>query len=187
MLKIGIVISSVRENRVGPQVAEYVYEKALAQHIEDVAFELVDLKDYKLPRFEEAMPPAAIKEYRLPEVKAWGKKVGELDGYIFILPEYNGSMPGSLKEAIDYIASEWRRKAASIISYGVSGGISSQITLHHVLGRLNVALPAAAGSFSLFTDFEKMAKFTPAVRHEQSIDKVILETVSWTRAMKTLR
>ena len=44
------------------------------------------------------------------------------DGYIFVTGEYNHSIPGALKNAVDYLYREWNNKAAGFVSYGSSGG-----------------------------------------------------------------
>ena len=50
------------------------------------------------------------------------KAVAAQDGFVFIVQEYNHSITGALKNALDYLRAEWGNKAAGIVSYGSVGG-----------------------------------------------------------------
>lgn len=54
------------------QVAEWV--KSIADKRTDVAFEIVDIKDYHLPRYNEPAPALMSQDYQTPEAHAWSKK-----------------------------------------------------------------------------------------------------------------
>lgn len=186
MVKIGIITGSVREGRLNSQVAEYVKNKAVSNTEAD--FEIVDIKDYNLPIFSEPVPPAmANKDYKTPEAHAWSQKIDEFDGFIFVTPEYNRNISGALKNAIDYLSPEWNSKAAGIVAYGSTLGVSAVYALRATLSNANVATVGPFGAFSLFTDFENMTTFKPAAVHNPTIQAVIDTTVAWSKAMKTLR
>lgn len=186
MVKIGIVTGSTRDARVNDQVAEYVLEKA--KNIEGANFEIVDIKDYDLPMFNEAMPPAmANREYGKEETNRWSKKIDSLDGFIFITPEYNKSITPSLKNAIDYLGPEWGNKAAGIVGYGSTLGVAATLSLRTILSNANVATVGPFGAFSLFTDFEQMSTFRPAEVHNATIQAVIETTVAWSKGLQTAR
>ena len=87
MLKIGIITGSTRDSRVNLQVAEWV--KSIADMRTDATFEMVDIKDYNLPQFNEPIPAIMSQDYQAPEAKAWSEKINELDGFVFVTPEYN--------------------------------------------------------------------------------------------------
>ncbi|MBY8911104.1 NAD(P)H-dependent oxidoreductase, partial [Salinicoccus roseus] len=74
MVKIGIITGSTRPARVNLQVAEWV--KDFAEKMElDAQFEIVDIKEYDFPMFNEDVPPAmANKEYSQDTVNAWSQK-----------------------------------------------------------------------------------------------------------------
>ena len=91
-LKIGIILGSTRQGRVSPQVGEWV--KSIADKRGDAEYEIVDIADYNLP----FVYTTAGDE---PGIKAWVEKVTELDGYVFITQEYNHSITGALKNALD--------------------------------------------------------------------------------------
>jgi len=60
-------------------------------------------------------------EYKYEHTKRWSKMIGEADGFIFITPEYNHGYSGVLKNAIDYLYSEWKDKYVGFIGYGGTG------------------------------------------------------------------
>ena len=89
----------------------------------DLDVELLDLRDYPLPFFEEAMPPGMAKDqYSNPVVVKWRDKIREADGFIICTPEYNHGYPAVLKNALDYTYFAWARKAVSFVSWGGAGG-----------------------------------------------------------------
>ncbi|GAA3730335.1 NAD(P)H-dependent oxidoreductase [Salinicoccus jeotgali] len=187
MVKIGIVTGSTRPARVNLQVAEWVKDFAEKMDLE-AEFEIVDIKEYDFPMFNEDLPPAmANKSYSKDTVNAWSKKIDELDGFIFITPEYNKSITSSLKNAIDYIGPEWGHKAAGIIGYGSTLGVAASLSLRQILGNLNVATVTPFGAFSLFTDFEDMKTFKPNPIHNATVENVITTTVNWSKGLKTIR
>lgn len=187
MVKIGIIVGSDRDARVSKSVADFLLKKANSMNITDAEFEIVDIKDFKLPAFNETVPPAMAADYTLAEAKVWGEKIDSLDGYIFVTPEYNNTITASLKNGIDYLANQWGNKAASIVSYGSTLGVASQISLRLILANLNVAVIAQSGAFSLFNDFENMSTFAPTEVHKANIEAVISGTVTWSKGLKTIR
>src|SRR5690625_3706639 len=105
MLKIGIVLGSVREGRNGEQVAKWMMDFANNRNDQDVEYELVDLADYRLPFLGESLPETEQEEANAT-IKAWSDKMASFDGYIFITPEYNHAIGGALKNALDYLNTE---------------------------------------------------------------------------------
>src|SRR6185295_5597150 len=84
--------------------------------------ELVDLRDYALPLFDEPKHPR-FGQYEHEHTKRWSAKVKEADAFVFVTAEYNYGMPPSLLNALTYLSAEWAYKAAAFVSYGgVSGG-----------------------------------------------------------------
>lgn len=176
-LKIGIILGSTRQGRVSPQVGEWV--KSIADKRGDAAYEIVDIADYNLP----FVYTTAGEE---PGIKAWVNKVTELDGYVFITQEYNHSITGALKNALDTAYAEWNNKAAGIVSYGSAGGARAAEHLRGILAELQVASVRTHPTLSLFTDFEDGA-FKPADLHEANVNAMLDQTIAWSGALKTLR
>ena len=119
MLRVAIILGSTRPGRRADAVGRWVYE--IASSREGAAYELVDVADFNLPHLDEPIPPMANR-YSKPHTLAWAEKIGSFDAFIFITPEYNHSTSGALKNAIDFLYSEWNNKVAGFVSYGASAG-----------------------------------------------------------------
>lgn len=185
MVKIGIITGSTRDARVNIQVAEWV--KSIAEQREDAEFELVDIKDYHLPKFNEPVPAIMSQDYQAEEAKVWSEKINELDGFIFVTPEYNKGITSGLKDAIDYLYVEWNHKAAGIVSYGSTLGVTAANELRLILSVPKVATVGTHVGLSLFTDFQDMITFNPAAFHEDTVNQLLDEVILWSKALKTVR
>lgn len=182
-LRIGIIVGSTRPGRKGLAVAEWVKANA---RVDGVKFELVDLADFNLPVLDEALP-AGMGQYQHEHTKVWASKIDEFDGYIFVLAEYNHSIPGALKNAIDFISAEWHNKSAGIVSYGSMGGVRANEHLRQVLAELEIADVRQNVMLSLFTDWENFTTFAPAELHLAELAKQVDQVVAWAGALKPLR
>src|SRR5262244_2272276 len=170
MLKVAIVLGSTRPGRNGEAVAKWVHD--IASRRRNATFELIDLRDFNLPLLDEPLPPA-LGQYSQPHTTAWAAKIAEFDAFIFVTPEYNHSIPGALKNAIDFLWREWNDKAAGIVSYGGVGGARAAEQLRLVFGEIKVAGVRAQVTLSLFTDFEKYTTLKPAPHQEQAVNDML--------------
>jgi NAD(P)H-dependent FMN reductase len=131
--KIGVIISSIRPTRFGDKPAKWIAEHAAARGDFDV--EIVDLKDYPLPLFD-----AAASDFWMPtpnEVAAkWQAKLNEFDGYIIVTAEYNRSITGALKNAIDWAYKPFIKKAVAFVGYGSVGGARAVEHLRNIMVEL---------------------------------------------------
>jgi NAD(P)H-dependent FMN reductase len=134
--KIGIIIGTTRLGRRADNMAKWLLD--LAQKRDDAVFELVDLRDYPMPFFDEANSPAFAPPQNAV-AQRWAQKMAELDGYVFLTAEYNHSVSGVLKNALDYLFPEVQRKPAAFLGYGANGGTRAVQHLKHILGELQVA------------------------------------------------
>jgi NAD(P)H-dependent FMN reductase len=134
--KIGIILATTRPTRFADKAAQWL--AGLASRRDDAEFEIVDLRDYPLPFFEEALSPMFTPP-RNPIALRWGKKMGEFDGYIFVTAEYNHGIPAVLKNALDYAYAEYNRKPATFVGYGGVGAARAVEQLRLVLAELQVA------------------------------------------------
>ena len=184
MLKIAIIAGSTRPGRQSESVAKWVC--GIAQKRNDAEFELVDLKDYNLPLLDEEVPPS-MGQYSKEHTKAWAAKIDSFDAFIFVTPEYNHSTSGALKNALDFIYKEWNNKAAGFVSYGSAGGTRAVEQLRLIMGELQIADVRAQVMLSLFTDFENFSVFKPAARHEDSVNTMLEQVITWGKALKTIR
>ena len=183
MVKIGIIIGSTRPGRVGESVAKWVYE--LSKTRNDAEFELVDIMDYNLPLLDEPKP-AAMQEYTKDHTKKWSAKISELDGFVFVTPEYNHSTSAALKNALDFLNNEWGNKAAGFVSYGSIGGARAVEALRPIMAQFKIADVREQVMLSLFTDFEN-GVIKPNPRHEKTVSNVFDQVIAWSTALKTLR
>ena len=184
MTKIAIITGTTRPGRNNTAVAQWVLEQASQRT--DAQFELVDIADYNLPVLDEAMP-AGYQQYANAHTKAWSAKIAEFDGYIFVTPEYNHSITGSLKNAIDYLSAEWNNKAAGFVSYGSMGGVRAVEHLRNIASELQLAHVRNQVMFSLFTDFENFSEFKPTEQNASTLAPMLDQLVPWTRAMQSVR
>ena len=135
-LRIGIVLSSTRVGRFADRPTEWLLE--IAKKREGAVFELVDLRDHPMPFFDE--PKSPLRAPAQNEVaQKWARKVGELDGFVFVTAEYNHSIPAALKNALDHVYAEFNRKPASFVGYGTAGGARAIEQLRLMLVELQVA------------------------------------------------
>ena len=116
--KIALIIGSTRATRFADKPAAWMLAQAQAR--EDMTVELVDLRDYDLPFFNE-MASNLWMPSSDPKAVAWQNKLAEFDGYIFVVAEYNRSVTGSLKNAMDQAYKEWNHKPLAAIGYGGLG------------------------------------------------------------------
>lgn len=117
-LKIGVVISSTRPTRFGDKPAQWILDKANERA--EIEAELLDLRDFDLPFFDEAASNLWMPSSNEHAV-AWQKKLAEFDGFIFVVAEYNRSITGALKNALDQAYNEWNKKPFGIVGYGTVG------------------------------------------------------------------
>jgi NAD(P)H-dependent FMN reductase len=137
-LKIKVIVGSTRSNRFSEKPAEWIFDEAKKRA--DLDVELLDLRDYPLPFFEEPMPPGLAKDgYTNPIVVRWRDKIREADGFIICTPEYNHGYPAVLKNALDYVYFAWSRKAVAFVSWGGSGGTRCVEQLRLVAVELDMA------------------------------------------------
>ncbi|MEH7123118.1 NADPH-dependent FMN reductase [Bacillus sp. JJ1773] len=177
-LNIGIILGSTRQGRVSPQVGEWV--KGIADKRGDANYEIVDIADFNLPFL-------GTTDGTEPGIAAWNEKLANLDGFVFIVQEYNHSITGALKNALDFAREAWNNKAAGIVSYGSTGGARAAEHLRGIMGELLIADVRTHPTLSLFTDFENMSEFKPAELHLNNVNDMLDQVNAWSGALKTIR
>jgi NAD(P)H-dependent FMN reductase len=194
MTSIAIIIGSTRPRRRAAMVAAWVLDVANRQPATvagEVNYELVDLAEFNLPLLDEEIP-AAIGQYNNAHTIAWAQAIARFDGFVFVTPEYNHSVPAALKNAIDYLFAEWSDKAAGFVSYGLHGGVRAVEHLRVTLAEAKVADVRTTVALSLFTDFNltdmtQPGTVTPGDHHEPVLSRMLGEIVDWTDALAPLR
>jgi NAD(P)H-dependent FMN reductase len=117
-LRIGVILSSVREGRRGEAFAHWIH--GLLSPRPEVDAELVDLRDWPLgPYARRESSTIAEKSYATGSLeKRWAEKVGALDAFVIVTPEYSHGYPGQLKNALDHVYAGWNYKPVAFLSYG---------------------------------------------------------------------
>ncbi|MCL1899163.1 MAG: NAD(P)H-dependent oxidoreductase [Promicromonosporaceae bacterium] len=185
MLKIAVVVGSVRPGRKGRTVADWVVAQSGGR--EGADYEIVDLADHPLPLLNEPLPPR-MGRHEHEHTKRWAAAVAPYDGYVFVTPEYNHGMPASLKNALDYLYAEWVDKATAIVGYGYLGAGRSVEQLRSVLSSLQMAHVSPALHFSLIHDWHNQgADFRPGEHHYGAAVQMFDQVEAWAGALKTLR
>ena len=137
MSNVLVIVGSTRPGRAADLVVPWVTSRARAHAGFDA--EVADLRDWPLPIFAEH--PGTIGDitdptYSEPVVQAWNKKVKQADAFLIVTPEYNHSIPGSLKNAIDsvWLSFGFRNKPVAAVGYSgsIGGGIRAIEHLAHV-------------------------------------------------------
>ncbi len=118
-MTIAIISASIRTGRNSHRVALF-FENYIKEHqLGDI--KMLDLNSYQFPIFEER-----LKNMAEPPTKAleFSEDVKKADAVLIVTPEYNGGYPASLKNVVDLLTSEWKRKpiAISTVSSGAFGG-----------------------------------------------------------------
>jgi NAD(P)H-dependent FMN reductase len=189
-MKILIIIGSTRQNRFSEKPADWIFNEAKKR--KEFEVELVDLRDYPLPFFDEPISPSMIKEpYSNENVKILTKKVKEADGFVIVSPEYNHGYPAVLKNVFDYVYKEWNRKAIGFVSYGTVGGARSVEQLRQVTVELQMAPIRQAIHIppQLFFDIvtRKNTDPKPFENLKSQADNFFDQLIWWTKALKDAR
>ena len=150
--RIAVIIGSTRDTRFADKPAAWILD--LAKKRADWDVELVDIRDFDLPLFNERSSnlwaPSAD-----PHAVAWQKKLASFDGFIFVTAEYNRSVPGSLKNALDQAYKEWVRKPAAVVAYGSTGGSRAAEHLRTIAIELQM-VPVRSGVHIMGADLMKV-------------------------------
>lgn len=181
MSKIIIISSSVRtgkkSNRVAFFFANYINEQKIAEA------EIVDLEDYHFPVFNERLsnltdPPQNLLDF--------SEKIKAADGVIIVSPEYNGGYPASLKNVIDVLLAEWKRKpiAISTVSGGPFAGMNLITSLQFILWKIGAwTVPAMFPVANVQTSYDEDGK--PAdVEGVEKRAKAFIDELMWCIAAK---
>ncbi len=123
-LKLKIILGSTRDGRFSEYAGAWMGEHAAKHSAFDT--EVLDLREYEMPFFDQMATPSSKSEpYAHPAVARWTTKIAEADAFVIIAPEYNRGVPGVLKNAIDWVYSEWNKKSIGYVGYGSAMGARS--------------------------------------------------------------
>jgi len=174
MFYIPVILGSIRRNRESAKVAKFAVN--WLRRMEGVNTELLDLKEFNLPmmeerlRFREDAPASAL------ELSA---RISRADAIVIVTPEYSSGYPGVLKNALDYLKPEYKRKPFGIITVSsAEGGIMCLFSLRQVILHLGgVPIPAAFHVFRVQESFD--AEGNPLDAHLQKRAKDYFDELLW--------
>lgn len=188
--KIAIIIGSTRATRLADKPAQWILDLANARG--DINAEIVDLRDYDLPFFAEMASNAWMPSQDAKAV-AWQNKVGEYDGYVFVVAEYNHSITAALKNALDQAYKEWVRKPAGAVGYGGVGAARAiehlrGITVELQMAPVRHAVHIGGADFMTISPMGKNAPMSEIEAHLAGSAKALLDDIVWwAKATKTAR
>jgi NAD(P)H-dependent FMN reductase len=140
MPKIAVISASVRKGRKSHNVALYFQNYLTQKQLAEV--EIIDLDAYNFPIFEERL---RLIENPTDDMLKLANDITNADGIIIVTPEYNGGYPASLKNVIDLLYSEWKRKPIAIatVSAGAFGGSQVITSLQFSLWKIGALMVPA--------------------------------------------
>jgi NAD(P)H-dependent FMN reductase len=191
MTVISVIVGSTREGRFSEKPAKWILEHLKKQAGVDAR--LLDLRDFSMPFFDQPATPAmpGRQAYKNEIVQRWTAAIAQSDGFVFVTPEYNYGPAAVLKNAIDWVYPEWRRKAAAFVSYGSQGGARGVQHLRETMIELQVAPIRSSVHIPVAT---LMAHYTSgdvtaglAELDAIAATPMIDDLLWWTAALKTAR
>ena len=181
-----IIIGSTRPGRVGPAVADWLYQRAVEHGGFEV--ELIDLAEVDLPMFNEPKHPR-FGEYTHAHTKEWSQTIARGDAYIFVTPEYNYAFGAALKNAIDYLHAEWQYKPVGFASYGgVAAGTRAVQMLKQVVTVLKMVPLTESVSIPFVQQMiDADRRFVPNEAAEAGATAMLDELARWATTLRTMR
>jgi NAD(P)H-dependent FMN reductase len=176
--KIAIIVGSTRAARFADVPTQWIAK--IAKSHADIDVEVVDLRDFPLPFFDEVASSAWAPSQN-EVAKRWQKKVAEFDGFIFTAAEYNHGPTAVLKNAIDYAANEWNKKPAGFVGYGSVGGARAveQLRLHAVELQMAPVKSAVHIAWADFLAVRQGEKKLEDFEHLNQAATVLVNDVAW--------
>ncbi len=180
--RIALIISSTRPTRWADKPKEWILSKMRAR--DDIEVEVVDLRDFDLPFFDAVASNAYVPTQN-PEAVRWNQTVARFDGYVFLVAEYNRSITGPLKNAIDWDYVNWGRKPMGVVGYGSVGAARAIEQLRSISIELQM-VPVRAGVHIGGSDFYRVGPYNPNAEPMEALDGVLsgsakdmLDQVAW--------
>jgi NAD(P)H-dependent FMN reductase len=137
--RVAVVTSSSRPTRICPGIAAWIRRtlQSAQGSAGPIRYGSIDLAEVNLPFLDEPTIPA-LGQYEHEHTRAWSKLVDGYDGFFFVLPQYNWGYPAILKNALDFLYSEWNDKPVSFATDGTRGGSLAATQLQQVLAGLHM-------------------------------------------------
>ena len=109
-------------------------------HLDNEPLPLEQVSDKSPAFYPKTQNPNGSWDIQYPNkrVKAFADLIPSLSGLVVLSPEYNGSIPGGLKNAIDNLCLEWKDMPVVTVTYGIKGEAGSSTTLKQIFEVLKV-------------------------------------------------
>lgn len=186
MVKIYIILGSTRPNRMSEKLAPWVLEVA-KKHTE-AEFELIDLRDWPLPFYQEVASVDDLTEYSVPLAKKWSEKIKEGDGFVIVTPEYNHGYTAVLKNALDYLYFEWHRKPVGFVSYGGPVGGSRAVEQLRLVSLELKMVPVSTGVHIARVESALDQNNVPTdPRYGKTLEKLLKDLIWYAKTLKPAR
>ena len=185
--RIGIVIGTTRQGRFADKPTQWIH--SLASKRADLGFELIDLRDYPLPFFDEPASPSATPP-KNEIARKWAAKLAQCDGFIFVTAEYNHGPPAVLKNALDYAYKEFNRKPVAFVGYGSTGASRAvqQLRLNAAtLQMVPLGKAVHIGMVEFLGVMQQGKRFDDYPHLEQSAIALFDDLAWWSRTLRTAR
>lgn len=175
---IAVIAGTTREHRLSINAAHYVAE--IGKSYEDVEIVFVDPKDFTFP--DDGNDPEG-KDPR------YGEIITKADAYFIVTPEYNHSIPGSLKRMLDSEYGPYIHKPVALagVSNGPWGGVrvcEALLPICHRLGMVNILPELYFPSIQNTFDEAGVIKTEFADMYEQNTKRAFDELLWMARALK---
>lgn len=180
-IKILLIVGTVREGRNSIYPAHHITTRFEEEGHDP---ELFDMLDYEIPLFRNRRSWVSDPH---PAIEAFGQEVEDSDAIVIVTPEYNHSIPGTLKNLLDHLYPEYEGKPFSYVSVSVSdfGGVRALSHLHDVTLELN-AYPGPDLPISNVTDvFDEEGSLIDDT-YEDKFDDFVERTVDHARRITSL-
>jgi NAD(P)H-dependent FMN reductase len=189
--RIALIIGSTRKTRWADVPAHWMLKKMRER--QDFDTELVDLRDFDLPLFDEAMSNRWAPSED-PRAVRWQETIKSFDGYMFVVAEYNRSVTGALKNALDQDYVGWNNKPMGMIAYGTNGGTRAAEHLRLIAVELQM-VPVRSAVHIGGSEFYRVIPHNPEFEPMEAIEPILanslketLDQLSWyARVLKEAR
>jgi NAD(P)H-dependent FMN reductase len=173
-LQLGVIVASVRKDRLGPTVARWFLGEVESRT--DAQVDVIDLAELDLP---DDLSGGG-------DTEVFTKRIDRADAVVVVTPEYNRGYPGALKTAIDTALPEWRAKPVGFVSYGgISGGLRAIEQLRTVFAELHTVTMQAAVSLPYVWDqFDENGILRQPERAASAAATLLRQLTWWATALR---
>ena len=136
-LRVKVILGSTRTQRYGDKPAQWLADEL--GKIPGVTAEILDLRDFPMPFYEEEVSALRLNgNYANEVVRRWSERIRDADAFLITAAEYNRGYTAVLKNALDSIFPEWNDKPVGFVGYGSVGGARAIEQLRQVVVELKM-------------------------------------------------